>query len=79
MGFHESMYNCTLLNGEEIPMNKKKAAHYLKMAADLGNIYACHQYSMMLYSGDGIKIDKVESAKYLKKAADLDSLLLYSL
>lgn len=52
------IYAFMLGKGEEISVNKQKAAFYYKMADDKGHTHANHRYECMLYIGDGIAAKK---------------------
>ena len=53
-----NIYAFMLGKGEEISVNKQKAAFYYKMADDKGHTHANHRYECMLYIGDGISANK---------------------
>ena len=59
-------YALKLYTGKDVDLNKKEAAKYYKMAADLGQSEAIHNYAMMLKKGEGIKVNKKEARKYMK-------------
>ena len=54
------MYNYALMlyNGDGVTVDKKEAARYFQMAADLGDIDSMRKYRSMLYDGDGIEKKK---------------------
>ncbi|KAK8890602.1 hypothetical protein M9Y10_035381 [Tritrichomonas musculus] len=64
-------YGMMLYEGRGIPMNKKEAGKYLKMAADAGYANAMKDYSYMLSNGDGIPIDKKEAKRYSELVSEL--------
>lgn len=56
--------------GEKVPIDKKKAAEYYKIAADKGSPSAMYNYAYMLQHGDGIPVNKSESIRYYKMAIE---------
>ena len=53
-----------------IKRDKKEAARYYKIAADLGDSDAIRKYCSMLFDGDGITKDRKQAAYYYKIQAD---------
>ncbi len=70
------IHNCGLMfyKGEGIPVDKKEAAKYIKMAANKGSINAMRNYGYMLENGEGVLMDKEEAVKYYKMATDRGSI-----
>lgn len=66
-------YGVKLFKGDGLPMNKKEASRYLKVAADKENSDAMLMYGLMLYKGDGIPINEEEGEKYIEKAVKQDN------
>lgn len=67
---HNNKYAHMAFQGDGIPVDKKEAAKYFKMAADKGYSGAMFFYAEMLERGDGIPSDMKESHKYYQMAAD---------
>jgi hypothetical protein len=59
-----------LLNGNGIPVDKVRAAHYFQLSADQGDLNAQFSLGAMLHTGDGILVDKVRAAYYFQLSAD---------
>lgn len=70
------MYKYALMfyKGDQTEVNKEKASHYFKSAADKGHSISMHLYAGMNLNGDGIDSNKDEALNYSKKAADKDYL-----
>lgn len=60
----------TYILGIDVPVDKKKAAKYCKIAADKGHPKAMNNYATMLSNGDGIPIDTKTAAQYYKMSAE---------
>lgn len=55
-----------LFFGNDMPVNKRKAAYNCKIAADLGDTEAAFNYALILYKGDGIAKNMRKAEDYLK-------------
>jgi TPR repeat protein len=51
-------------------MDKARAAHYYKLAADQGDRAGQYNYARHLYEGGGVDEDKGQAARYFKLSAD---------
>ncbi|KAK8835343.1 hypothetical protein M9Y10_017871 [Tritrichomonas musculus] len=68
-------------NNDSEKVDKIKACHYFKVAADRGNVDAMLNYALMLLKGEGVQINKEESCRYFKAAADsgnTEAMMIYS-
>lgn len=55
--------------GQEVPLNKERAAHWYREAAKQGETQAALVLALMLESGDGIPKDSREAARWFTQAA----------
>lgn len=63
-------YRAMRSNNYGVKRNRREAARYFKMAADLGDVKSMRKYRSMLYDGDGIEKDRKTAASYYKIDAD---------
>lgn len=59
-----------IMNNVGIKRNRREAARYFKMAADMGDVRSMRRYRSMLYDGDGIEKDRETAADLYKIDAD---------
>lgn len=73
-GCNDSMFKVgkILLHGDDgIPVNKREAVKYIRMAVQMDHIEAIELYSEMLKTGDGVLQDEEEAKRYANKAETL--------
>ena len=67
--------------GEGVPVNKKEAIKYYKLAISRGNKDALSMYIQMIQFDECTETDKEESIEFLKKAierGDSDAMNMYA-
>ena len=57
-------------DGDGVPVDKKEAAKFCKIAVYKGYLKAIESYLLMLLKGDGIPINKKKATRYCQIAAD---------
>lgn len=66
-----SYYGAMLLDGDQLAQNLIKGAHFMKIAAELGDTCAMYTLGQLFETGSGVNQDFVEARKYYKLSADL--------
>ena len=55
--------------GEGGPVDKKEAARWFKVAAEIGHVQACTNLGIAYMRGDGVPQSRMEAIRYLTRGA----------